>query len=638
MVNNKFYKSNLLHKIGFICVFALLFLSCNKNSVGIEKVLSDSKDNRPELEKVLDFYSQSASDSLKYKAAVFLIENMNGHSSYQRLKGFEEVFDSISHYPNVKLRKTVFIKILDSLSSNKKLSDKELLPDIKYVTSKFLINTIEISFKAWNKIPTKKRASFDDFCNYILPYKTGDEPIEIDARESLAKKYSWVHDKLKKGASIKFIVDSIATEFDFITMPTFSKYYHAPLSISQVEKTRIGICDDGVNYLVNVFRALGIMSAKEMVPHWGNHHTYGHSWLYVKYGNEEYSTDVAGKVDLKTEYIGESIPKVYRMQYKSLDQYTYSPFTKDVTNVYVPTVNVTIDNIFKAPESLSVLCVFDSKKDWVPISLGKNNKHIYNNIGINTLYLAANQKTEKFSPINYPFYIDLSKRPHFFKPQKQHLDSIIITRKYPLGTARNKLRIIRVKNLNGCLFEGANNPEFKNAQVLYKISNFNSTHSKKIILSTSQKYKYVRFFSNNENYLAEMAFYDSSGKKLEGAIIKSDSLRLEEVNVVFDNEPLTFAKVNPFLGYKFNNKKRIYYIEFQARNDKNHIIIDAKYELFFWEKGWKSLGIKVAKDTVLYYKAPINSLMRLKRIDIDEIEEHVFIADKNKKQLWLGSN
>ena len=39
-----------------------------------------AKNNRTELEKVLYFYQKNLADSLKYKAACFLIENMPYHS------------------------------------------------------------------------------------------------------------------------------------------------------------------------------------------------------------------------------------------------------------------------------------------------------------------------------------------------------------------------------------------------------------------------------------------------------------------------------------------------------------------------------------------------------------------------------
>jgi hypothetical protein len=53
--------------------------SCENPSV-LETVLEYAGNNRPELEKVLQHYRN---DSLRLKAAVFLIENMPGHYSYK---------------------------------------------------------------------------------------------------------------------------------------------------------------------------------------------------------------------------------------------------------------------------------------------------------------------------------------------------------------------------------------------------------------------------------------------------------------------------------------------------------------------------------------------------------------------------
>lgn len=171
----------------------------------------------------------------------------------------------------------------------------ELILDCQYVTSKYLINTIEFSYNAWTKVPKNKRASFEDFCNYILPYKNGSEPIEEDSRMKLAKKYTWVSDLLNKGTPLSIVVDSVSSVYNFENVMEVRDYYPQPLSISQLEKTKFGLCDYGVNYLLNVFRSLGIVSARDAMLHWGNHPCRGHSWLYVKYGNEEYSTDVREK-------------------------------------------------------------------------------------------------------------------------------------------------------------------------------------------------------------------------------------------------------------------------------------------------------------------------------------------------------
>ncbi len=59
-----------------------LYSGC-KESSELESALLLAGDNRIELEKVLEYYKQSPSDSLKYKAACFLIENMLYHYYYE---------------------------------------------------------------------------------------------------------------------------------------------------------------------------------------------------------------------------------------------------------------------------------------------------------------------------------------------------------------------------------------------------------------------------------------------------------------------------------------------------------------------------------------------------------------------------
>ena len=61
--------------------FKILFLSltiiagsCRRVDIELEQALITARENRPELEKVLDHYVQSEADSLKYKAAVYLIK------------------------------------------------------------------------------------------------------------------------------------------------------------------------------------------------------------------------------------------------------------------------------------------------------------------------------------------------------------------------------------------------------------------------------------------------------------------------------------------------------------------------------------------------------------------------------------
>lgn len=390
----------------FIFFLLLVITSCNKYSdknsnTKLEEVLNQAGDNSEELEKVLIFYKKNPVDSLKYKAAVFLIENMKGHMSYKPLVEFEDVFDSISRLPDDDSRFNTINNIILSVSKNRSIpKTTSPIPDNSFVTSKLLINNIELAFKAWNKITENKRGSFEDFCNYILPYKSNFQPIELDDREKLSKKYSWIYNKLNNGDSLQSIVNTVISDFNCKVNLNIGKFYPQPLSINQIQKSRIGSCSDAANYLVSVFRSVGLISSKERIPHWGNHHSMGHFWFFVKYGNEEYSADLYSHVDLKNSYKEESIPKVYREVYNTQEELVSFPFTEDVTNKYVNTVNIKIPNILQATEYQPVLCVFDTYNEWSVVSQGKlkGSSNIYTNVGVNVLY--GSQYKRQYNPSN----------------------------------------------------------------------------------------------------------------------------------------------------------------------------------------------------------------------------------------------
>ena len=55
--------------------------------------------------------------------------------------------------------------------------------DIETVKAHLLIENIDLAFKAFEEQPWKDEVSFDDFCEYILPYRVGDEKPEYLRKE-----------------------------------------------------------------------------------------------------------------------------------------------------------------------------------------------------------------------------------------------------------------------------------------------------------------------------------------------------------------------------------------------------------------------------------------------------------------------
>ena len=70
----------------FSLALTAVFTGCPSPDKGmsyLERALAAAGPNRAELEKVLVRYAARPEDSLKYRAAVFLIENMPGHTYYR---------------------------------------------------------------------------------------------------------------------------------------------------------------------------------------------------------------------------------------------------------------------------------------------------------------------------------------------------------------------------------------------------------------------------------------------------------------------------------------------------------------------------------------------------------------------------
>jgi len=163
-------------KFIFVASFILLFICDFTFANDFNNNLINSGKNRTELDKVLEYYKKKPEDRLKLKAAQFLIENMDAHSFFQS-KSLDSYFSALDTI--FKLNRSIdpINKQQDSLL--KTLPELDFIheiemPDLKYVSANFLIENIDKSFEAW-KSPWARNLSFENFCEYLLPYRVVDE-------------------------------------------------------------------------------------------------------------------------------------------------------------------------------------------------------------------------------------------------------------------------------------------------------------------------------------------------------------------------------------------------------------------------------------------------------------------------------
>ena len=149
----------------------------------IEYALNFAGNNRGELEQVLEYYKN---DDLRYKAACFLISNMPHYFSYK-----SDDLDSVKMVKaSCNRQGHIDIKLLDKWQGFSYINANKIY-DSHIITASYLIKNIDKAFEVWEKSLWYSHTSFEDFCEYILPYRIDDEPLE-DWRDIYYNKFSFI--------------------------------------------------------------------------------------------------------------------------------------------------------------------------------------------------------------------------------------------------------------------------------------------------------------------------------------------------------------------------------------------------------------------------------------------------------------
>ncbi len=304
---------------------------CSGDFSRLDMALRLAGDNQAELLKALNHYSKERSDTLKFKALVFLIENMPGHFSYGG-ESFEAYTDRLREMKDVS---PYTCKVLQSVFNRSGLlvDQQEIQEDIRHITSDFLIRHIECKFEMWQKLPWLGKLNFDEFCEYVLPYRIENEIPEQIQDTSFVNR--------KKNEEIIRWYDDVNYSAQGVCHFYFPKFFYferrLPYPFGYMYK--FDCYDTGLLQLYH-YRASGIPAALDFVPAWGN--TNGcHYWVAVIDGM--YTSTLVQPV------IYRKIPKVYRYTFSRQDtlkdqnyvpELFRQPFVRDVTSEYIHTADI----------------------------------------------------------------------------------------------------------------------------------------------------------------------------------------------------------------------------------------------------------------------------------------------------------
>jgi len=521
----------------FISLSLVLFFSCYDFSSypkSLYPIFEQAGSNQSELKKVLRHYGHRASDSLKLKAAIFLIENMDAHHSYVSDQ-WEECQVELDTLFKKEREKDKLKHGFDSIYKKYDLSEVRYISDLRQVNATYLIRCIDYAFEKW-KTPYAKYLNFDEFCEYLLPYRVGNEPL-VNWQKVINNQYiPELFSEIKKSK------DSI-TSVDICEALRILKdgYLHYPASdvpdynVHMLLAAKVAACRQYCLKIQLAAHCLGVPVVLDYTPQWATR-SMGHEWnaLITNDGKAlSFGIKDKCKLGIHIELVPDRIPpKVYRQtfakQKESLSMLhgneeippTFSsPCIKDVTKDYYSTVDVPVKFNLIVPEHnrFAYLAVFNNKS-WIPVSWAKMNegKAVFKDLHKGILCLPGYYFQKQFMPSAYPVIIDSLGKISEIRLDLNKKQTLVLSRKYQTSLVNNSC-----KSMVDGIFQASNDSNFANAVDLYKIEKKPDASYQILKIKESRTFKYVRYLAPKQSpgNLAEFEVYESGSKtKLTGYI------------------------------------------------------------------------------------------------------------------------
>lgn len=640
----------------FSC-FYNCFSSCQRYDSQLEEALILAKENRGELEKALAFYEK---DSLKLEAAKFLIKNMPGHYSYREVDSVEKYYDAVdSVLKYVQCSREEIRDTLEKVSQHFAMN-YYTIPDVEIIRSDFLIANIEKAFSQWKEGEWATHVSFQDFCEYLLPYKAVELQPFDSWRDSAGIKYSKGLDELQyceayRGSAV-WATHRVNNQLREDVHPYLLDYNMYPIHRLRTKtKLPFGVCEDYVEMATSVMRSNGIPVMMDFTPQWP-FLDLGHSWN-VLLANNGKNIPFSGAESNPGEphKLGEKMAKVYRRTYarnaemqdllgseRYVPETFRTPFIKDVTAEYMATCDVDI-KIDSEHSKYVYLAVFNNPS-WIPIAFAKVKNHIaqFKKLGKNVLYLPVSYTEYGIQPVGNPFILTSKGKVTTIIPNKKVLQSMTLYRKYPLF---KHVQDIAYRIL-GAKFQAANKPTFEDSVSIYRIDKWGTRGEEINIPPLGNKYRYWRLFQPEWSHcnVAEITFVErDSHLRNQGKVIglprswNNDPNTYKEA--AFDGDLLTFfdsaLPAGGWVGMDFGHPVDIEKIIYTPRGDGNTIGIGDEYELFYWtDHHWASLGKQIATTIKLEYtEVPSGGLYFLRNLTRGK-EERIFTYVDGEQVFW----
>lgn len=632
----------------------------------LEIALQSAGNSRNELEKVLLYYRENSSDSLKYRAVCFLIVNMPFYSylSGKQLENYK------SYYSWLKKSKG---KSPEQVADSVKkvfgpIGNMVRKRDILEIDSAYLCHNIEWAFKVWKEQPWGKNISFDMFCEYILPYRIDDEPLAY-WREMYYEKYNSLLDSLRMSNTLdkedpvvaaSYLIERLLDKEHIFTSVTPTSFGHIGPEYVQYLS---GSCREVTDFCVYLFRALGIPCAIDFIPMSGSG-SAGHFWLVTWDKNgEDYKMDFPEPLQLVRKswwYAMDMSAKMYRYifsvnrgVYESMAAYGEElypfwrlPKFKDVTHGYAQyykkEMKIPSERIYKEKRDgkIAYLCL-SSRDRWIPVDWTEydRNNLVFRNLKKSSIMRVATYENGSLHFVTDPFIVDgWTNKSHYYSAGGEKQD-VVLYAKSNIDTEN----LFRDRMIGG-VFEGSNRADFADKDTLFLIQS-KPYRLRTVVKSWSdKKYRYLRYVGpeNASCNVAEIAFYEPNDTiALKGKVLGTPGCSQQdgshEYTNAFDGKTWTsFDYIEPtggWTGLDAGKEVQVDRIVYTPRNRDNYIRPGDTFELFYCDGDWKSAGMMIATTDSLVYRNIPKDVLLLLRNHTRGVDERIFVYE-NGTQAW----
>lgn len=682
----------------------LLPLACTHYPAGVEETLSLAGSNRGELEKVLRHYRKDPADSLKYKAACFLIDNMKWHLSTEQATfpdssifewhrridslyryAIENIQDSMLYSKYLEERNYYFKiavkKIINAIPVDTPTIKKGIFPDPEHISSTFLVSHIDNAFQAWQTSPYASYLTFEQFKELILPYRaTAGYPFFENGKKLNDTFKQWLDRSTTK--DIQGFIKRYSHYNEFVRS-ALSIHIWQNVGVYDLFLGYKGDCISRSNNICNIFRAYGLPAAVDYnisfrektgrhfhckFPGW----TTGQGFFNQTINFDTLSPYASASPSFFRNTFGAQMDSPYMLKAAGeyLPDYFDTPCLKEVTEEYYRVAQVSLPFDKDTPNHLVFLYTFDNVPTGIaPATWGKIDKTLkqaeFKNVVYYTLYFPSYFRGDTITSFAAPFYIiPADSIPGSYQiveitpGNSANKDSLLLLRKYPEKPYLKE----QAKRMIGGRFEGANREDFSDLTLLYTIREAPILNLQEYTPEVCRPFRYYRYVAPDKHPMSNISIIEF----LTDDYTPEDSLKQAFPLPVFSpgdirtpGEKEAFMKLQPdTIKYpylrgrpEFNTNMRHYSysktnemfikrpvkvkkIRIAPVNAENHIVVGDRYQLFYWDNGWKSAGIKIARYNFLQFdNVPRDRLYWLRNLSAGKEELPFFYRDG--KQLFI---